>query len=80
MPSINEDPKSLNGSNSQWVSDLMNKARKTNPSVTDTAFQSIESLLNGQLSERNLTATNRKKIARQLLQEMAPESPRSEEE
>ena len=76
---MNTEPNCSSGSSDQWVSTLINEARKTNPLVTDAAIATIEMLLKGQLSERNQTPAKLKRIARQLIEEMVPKLPDTEE-
>ena len=75
---MNTEPNGSCVSSDEWVSTLINEARKTNPLVTETALATIELLIKGPLSERKQTPANRKSIARQLIVEMALESPSPE--
>lgn len=66
-------------SDNEWVSDLIEKARKSNPLVPQTVFQRMELLLNGQISNGKLTPGNLKAVAIQLLGAMVPEQPNQQE-
>ena len=76
---MNTGPNCSSGSSDQWVSTLINEARKTNPLVTDAALTTIEMLLKGQLSERKQTPAKLKEVARQLIREMVPKPPDTED-
>ena len=76
---MNTGPNYSSGSSDQWVSTLINEARKTNPLVTDAALTTIEMLLKGQLSERKQTPAKLKEVARQLIREMVPKPPDTED-
>ena len=66
-------------SDNEWVSDLIEKARKSNPLVPETVFPRMELLLNGQISTGKLTPGNLKAVAIQLLGAMVPEQPNQQE-
>ena len=70
-----EKPEYTSDSADQWVSNLIDKARDSNPLVNEDVLKSIEQLLKGQISERNLTQTNLKSVATQLLLDMVPKQP-----
>ena len=76
MPEETESP---TNSSDQWVSDVIDRARKSNPLVPENTLATMQQLLRGQISEEKLTPTNLKKIAVQLLGDMASKQPESEE-
>lgn len=56
----------------QWVSLLVNEARNRHSLVADGVFDRIELLLKEEISEKDLTPPNLKRIAIQLLGAMVP--------
>ena len=74
-----EQSESTGDSGDQWVSSLLKAARKNNPLVADGVFDRLESLLKGQISERDLTTTNLKVVAEQLIGDTVPKPPEPEE-
>ena len=76
---MTEESKYTSESGDQWVSHLINEARNSNPLVADAVFASMGFLLKGEISERDLTPTNLKKIATQLTGDMVPKPPEPEE-
>ena len=74
-----EQSKSTSDSDDQWVSSLLKAARKDNLLVADGVFDRLELLLTGQISERDLTPTNLKAVATQLIGDMVPETSEPEE-
>ena len=73
------EPESTKDSGDQWVSSLLKAARKDNPLVADGVFVRLRILLEGQLSERDLTPTNLKTVATQLIGDTVPKPPEPEE-
>ena len=73
------EPESTKDSGDQWVSSLLKAARKDNPLVADGVFARLRVLLEGQLSERDLTPTNLKTVATQLIGDTVPKPPEPEE-
>ena len=67
-----KDPESTSDSGDQWVSSLLKAARKDNPLVADGVFVRLNILLEGQLIERDLTSTNLKAVATQLIGDTVP--------
>ena len=74
-----KEPESTNDNDDQWVSSLLRAARKDNPLVADSVFARLELLFEGQLTERDLTPTNLKAVATQLIGDMVPKPPEPEE-
>ena len=74
-----KEPESTKDSGAQWVSSLLKAARKDNPLVADGVFARLRILLEGQLSERDLTPTNLKTVATQLIGDTVPKPPEPEE-
>ena len=74
-----EQSESTSNSGAQWISFLLKSARKNNPLVPDEVFARLETLLEGQVSERDLTWTNLKTIATQLIGDMASKVSEPEE-
>ena len=70
-----EEPEFTSANVDQWVSNLIDKARDSHPLVNEDVLKRIEQLLKGQISERNLTQTNLKSVATQLLLDMVPKQP-----
>ena len=64
---MSEKIESCSDSADQWVSNVISEARDSNPLVAEEVFTRIETLLEGQMSERNLTRANLKLVATQLL-------------
>ena len=73
------EPECTKDSGNQWVSSLLKAARKDNPLVADGVFARLRILLEGQLSERDLTPTNLKTVATQLIGDTVPKPPEPEE-
>ena len=74
-----EQSESTTDSGDQWVSSLLKGFRENNPLVPDGVFDRLELLLKGQISERDLTPTNLKVVAEQLIGDMVPKPPEPEE-
>ena len=74
-----KEQKSTSDSGDQWVSSLLKASRENNPLVADKVFARLEVLLQGQLSERDLTPANLKAVANQLIGDTVPKPPESEE-
>ena len=72
---MTEEPKFTSESGDQWVSLVINEARNSNPLVAEGVLARIELLLKGEISERDLTPTNLKKVATQLIGDMVPKPP-----
>ena len=75
---MTKEPESTSGSGDQWVSSLLKAVRENNPLVPDGVFDRLELLLKGQISEGDLTPTNLKLVAEQLIGEMVPKPPEPE--
>ena len=73
------EPESTVDRGDQWVSSLLKAARKDNPLVADSVFARLEILFEGQLTERDLTPTNLKTVATQLIGDTVPKPPEPEE-
>ena len=76
---MTEKQESSSNGGDQWVPVLLSEARNSNPSIPDGVWASMELLLKGQMSERELTQANLKAVATQLIGEMVPTSPQPEE-
>ena len=76
---MTKEPESTGDSGDQWVSPLLKAARKDNSLVAEAVFARLEILLEGQLSERDLTPTNLKAVATQLIGDTVPKPPEPEE-
>ncbi len=76
---MTKEPESTSGSGYQWVSSLLKASREDNPLVAGEVFARLEILLEGQLSERDLTSTNLKAVATQLIGDTVPKPPEPEE-
>ena len=74
-----EESDSTSNNGNQWVSSLLETSLKINPLVTQGVIDRLEILLNGQISERDLTPTNLKAIAEQLIADMVPNMQELEE-
>ena len=74
-----EESKYADDSDDQWVSLLIDQARNSNPLVADGVFTRMEFLLKGEISERDMTPTNLKKVAKQLIGDMVSKPPEPEE-
>ena len=70
-----QEPESTSNGGDQWISSLLKAAKKDNPMVADGVFARLEILLEGQLSERDLTPTNLKAVATQLIGDTVPKPP-----
>ena len=69
---MSEEPESTIDNSDQWVSDLITEAREYNPTVSDGVFTRLGTLLKGRISEKNLTPTELKTVATQLIGDMIP--------
>ena len=76
---MTEEPKYTSESGEQWVKALIHEARDGNPLVAAGVFISMEQLLKGTISERDMTPTKLQEIAIQLIGDMAPKSPEPQE-
>ena len=76
---MTEEPEYTSEIGDHWVSVLINEVRISNPSATDGVLAQLELLLNGQISERELTQMDLKTIAKQLIADMIPKPPEPEE-
>ena len=74
-----EQSESTSDASDQWVSAILKTARQNNPLVANGVFDRLELLLKGQISERDLTPTNLKAVATQLIGDMLPKVSESEE-
>ena len=74
-----KEPESKSDSGDQWISSLLKAAREDNPLVAEEVFARLEILLEGQLSEQDLTPTNLKAVATQLIGDTVPKPPEPEE-
>lgn len=73
------DIKVLKMSNDEhWFSTVFAGFREVYPLVPAEAFDRIEDLLKGDLSERTLTPARLKTIAMELIEDIAPTSPKPE--
>jgi hypothetical protein len=61
-----------------WITTRITKARERHPLVTDAASARIDQLLTGQLSERQLPATELTSVAIALIADMVPASSKAE--
>ena len=62
----------------QWVTTRITEVIKLHPLVTEAVLARIGQLLKGQLSERQLTPTERKSVAGALIADMVPVPPNTE--
>jgi len=62
----------------QWIIARITESRKAHGSVTEAVAARIEELLNGQLSERQLTPKELTRVARALIADMIPAPPKAE--
>ena len=74
-----KESESTSDSGDQWIPSLLKSARENNPLVADGVFAKLETLLKGQISERDLTPTNLKTIATQLIEDMVTKLPEPKE-
>ncbi len=58
-----------------WIDERVSKAKKAHPTVTDSTATRMTELLKGQISERQLRATELTKIANDLIADMAEPAP-----
>ena len=63
-----------------WIDDRVSKAKQVHPPVTDSAATRMKGLLKGQMSERQLRATELAKIANDLIADVADPAPPKVEE
>jgi len=61
-----------------WISARITESRSNHPAVTDAVSARMEEMLKGQLSERQLTATELTKLAKALIVAMTSASPETE--
>ena len=76
---MTKDQDPTNDRRDQWVSSLLQSARKDNPLFAEAVFLRLDTLLKGQLSERDLTPTQLRTAATQLIEDMVPKPPKPEE-
>ena len=76
---MNPEAEYMNHSSEEWISTVTRKAKSKHPQVSERVCATLEQSLNGQLSDRMLSSTNLKKIARQLLTEQVHQQPEIEE-
>jgi hypothetical protein len=62
----------------RWITNRITKALECHPLVTEAVSTRIDQLLTGQLSERQLSATELTSVARELIVCMVPGSPKAE--
>ena len=56
------------------------ETRKRYPLVTEAVSVRLQELVNGLLSERQLTQVDLRRVAKALIEDMAPASPKAEAE
>ena len=61
-----------------WVTTRITEVSKHNPLVTQAVSASIEQLLKGPLSERQLPSAELKSVAGTLIADMVPDPPKPE--
>ncbi len=61
-----------------WINKRVSEAKKAHAPVTDGAATRMKELLNGQISERQLRATELADIAKALIVDMASPAPEGE--
>ncbi len=64
---------------SSWITTLIAKARKHHPSMPGAVSTRIEGLLDGQLSERQLTPAELKSAAAALIADTVPVPPKAKQ-
>lgn len=64
--------------NVRWITARTAEARKRHTAVTEPVSARIEELLNGLLSERQLSPTELTSVAKELIANMVPASPKAE--
>ena len=73
MPALREVLKGASvADDARWIKDRITEARKVRSSLTEAASSGMEKLLNGQLSERQLSPAELARVAKALLAAMAP--------
>ena len=65
-------------SDDHWASTLITEARKRHPLVTQAVSARIDQLLQGQLSERQLSSKEVESVAVALVADMVPVSSKAE--
>jgi hypothetical protein len=60
-----------------WIDERLREAKKVQPTVTDGAAIRVKNLINGSISERPLSSTELMNIAKALLADMIPASPKA---
>ena len=61
-----------------WITDRITEAVKLHPTVTKATSVRIDTLLNGQFSERSIPSAELKKAATALIADMVPAPPKIE--
>ncbi len=61
-----------------WITARITQSHKLYPSVTEAVSTRLQQLLKGQLSERQLTQAELGAVAKALIDDMAPASPKAE--
>ena len=65
----------MNRNSDDWILAVTRKAQSKHPQVTERVRTTLEQSLSGQLSERKLTSSNLKTIARKLLADQVHQQP-----
>ena len=76
---MNEEPEYISESGDQWVSFVIDFARHSKPLVADGVLAKMELLLNGRMSQRDLTPAELKTVATELIGDMFPAPTEPEE-
>ena len=63
----------------QWVTDLLSEARSSNPSIPEHVWARMDLQLKGQLGKRELNASRLRALSTQLMRDMVPTRPQSED-
>ena len=64
---MNQESGYMDHSSEDWISTVIQNAQSKHPQVSERVRDTIEQSLNQQLSDRKLSSTNIKTIARKLL-------------
>ena len=69
------EPDCTSESSEEWISDVITRAKTNNPKIPAEPYSSLETILRDQIGDRKLTQANLRKVAAQLLGNMATEKP-----
>ena len=76
---MSKDQETTGGQGDQWVFDVINNVRDNHPETVSDVFTVVEQLLQGELSDRELTQANLKQVATSLIDRFVVKTTEPEE-